>query len=706
MARVRRCERDQLEDEVRMRHAQGHWVHMLTRGQVISRDEAGRPLKMSGVYLDISERRRAEERLSTILDASAVGTWQLDAVTGEVVIDDQYAAMLGYSREDLTPMTQQLFESMMHPQDLVKVRENIAALHRSGSNRTMHEFRMRHRQGHWVWILSKTRVLRWAGPCRVAEESGVHIDITENKQREFALIEAREALEKALTARRIAEKRIADIAEVSDDWFWEQDREGRCTYVSSGFERATGFSRERILGRRRDEIASSPELCETEEWKALDRKMSKHESFSDFIYQIGLSDDDSPIYIRVSGAPYFDSEGRFMGYRGVGTNVSALIAATERAESANQAKSRFLANMSHELRTPLTGVLGMAEILSERITDQGNRRMLETIRESGEGLLNILNDILDLAKIEAGKMTIDPRPFAPASEAQRVEMLFALRAQSKGLELLVQAAPDCNRLRMGDTHRIRQILNNLIGNAIKFTETGRIRVSFAIEPGDMLAIEVVDTGIGMSDDQAAKVFDEFEQAESSTARRFGGTGLGLSITRRLVRLMEGEITLNSAPGQGTRVAVRLPAPCAQMDQPPAPQSPVDLSRLHVLVADDNRTNRTILDTMLSGMGIQVTLAEDGQIACDLFRPGAFDMVLLDISMPVLDGVGALQAIRTCEAQAGAPPTPALAVTANAMQHQVDEYLAAGFAGHIAKPFRRAVLAQTLSEHVLVASGAA
>lgn len=706
IARMHSGADDRLEDEVRLRHSKGHWVHMLTRGQVTVRDEAGKPLKMSGVYIDISERRSAEERLSTILDAAAVGTWQLDSATGEVVIDDQYAAMLGYRRDELTAMTAERFEAMMHPDDLPLVRANIATLHGSAGNRTMHEFRMRHRNGQWVWILSKARVLRWAAPGRPAEESGVHIDITENKLREFALIEAREALEKALTARRDAEKRIADIAEVSDDWFWEQDSEGRFTYVSSGFERLTGLSRERIIGFRRQEIGAESAPRMRGDWKELDRKIAVREPFGDFIYSVGNSPDGTPIYIRVSGAPYLDAEGRFLGYRGVGTDVSALIAATERAEAASQAKSRFLANMSHELRTPLTGVLGMAEILSERVADGEQRQMLATIRESGEGLLNILNDILDLAKIEAGKMSIEPQPFAPAAEAQRVEILFAIPAQSKDLRLFVTATPECTQFRLGDAHRIRQILDNLIGNAIKFTERGSVSVSFSVTADDRLVIEIADTGIGMTEEQATKVFDEFEQAEGSTARRFGGTGLGLSITRRLVHLMGGQITMDSRIGEGTRINVSLPVPPVRVDLPDVCGNKADLSRLHVLVADDNRTNRTILNTMLTGLGVTVTLAENGQVALDIFSPGAFDMVLLDISMPVLDGISALRAMRAREAEAGHPPAPALAVTANAMQHQVQEYLEAGFAGHVAKPFRSATLARALAEHAPFPRGTA
>ena len=702
LERMRRGETDLIEIETRKLHREGYWVHLLSRGRVTQRNEAGKPVRISGVDIDISERRNIEERLSAILDAASVGTWQLDAVHGNVIIDEQYAKMLGYARHELNPMTHALFESLVHPDDLPTLQANVASLHGTSNNRINHEFRMRHRDGHWVWILSKARVLRWAGPGVPAEESGVHLDITENKRREFALAEAKEALENALDAHRAAEQRITEIAEASEDWFWEQDADFRFTYMSSGFTRATGLPVERVLGITRKEFPLEDLAVEQVDWVTMNRQKEAREPFSDFIHSVRHAVDGSPVWLRISGAPHFDAEGRFCGYRGVGSNVTALVAATERAEAANQAKSRFLANMSHELRTPLTGVLGMAELLGERVTDPSQRRMLETIRDSGEGLLNILNDILDLAKIEAGKLDIAEQVYVPMNLAQRVEGLFINRAESKGLALSVMSDAACHLPRSGDPHRILQIMNNLLGNALKFTETGGVDVALSFATEDRFQITVRDTGIGMSAEQCARVFDEFEQAEGSTARRFGGTGLGLSITRKLVELMGGEIALESTPGRGTTVTVWLPAPQAQAEAPLddalEAAEDCDFRKLRVLVADDNLTNRRILAAMLGSLELSLTMVEDGRAALNAFHPGAFDLLLLDISMPVLDGIAALAAIREIERRHGATPTPALAVTANAMQHQVESYLEAGFAGHVAKPFRKATLAEAIRTH--------
>ncbi|MFN4098533.1 MAG: ATP-binding protein, partial [Pararhodobacter sp.] len=504
------------------------------------------------------------------------------------------------------------------------------------------------------------------------------------------------------------------------------------THVTAGFERSTGIPAAAVLGRTLDELGVVDPA--SGDWNAISAHLRGREPVHNFLFSVQPLRRRPAIWLRISGAPFYDSNGDYAGYRGVGSNVSALIAATERAEAASQAKSRFLANMSHELRTPLTGVLGMAELLGETEVSPRQREMIDTIRDSGEGLLQILNDILDLAKVEAGKMAIEREPFSVEDVLSRIRALFEPRAAAAGLELVLTIRGNSTQIRLGDANRIVQVLMNLVGNAVKFTQKGRISVTAgpSVEDPDMLRLDVADTGIGMSADQQAKVFEEFEQAETSTARRFGGTGLGLSITRRLTMLMGGTISLDSAPDQGTRVSILLPAPLAagaraapdttaapdagalpdarpvpRMTAVPGESGPASagpasargLAGLRLLVADDNLTNRRILETMLRALGSIVTLAEDGQSACDQFTPGAFDAVLLDISMPGLDGIGALGAIRAAEAQAGCAPVPALAVTANAMQHQIDEYHAAGFAGHVAKPFRKDTLARALSSVV-------
>jgi PAS domain S-box-containing protein len=366
------------------------------------------------------------------------------------------------------------------------------------------------------------------------------------------------------------------------------------------------------------------------------------------------------------------------------------------AEEASRAKSRFLASMSHEIRTPLNGVLGMAELLSTRIHDPDSARMIDVIRTAGQSLLTIINDILDLSKIEADRLTIERAPFDPVECLRAVAAIHEDAARRKGLAFVLRAPDGPVARKVGDAHRIGQILHNLIGNAVKFTAAGSVTVALRAEPA-ALTFEVEDTGVGMDEAVAQRVFDEFTQADESTTRRFGGTGLGLSIVRRLASRMGGEVMLTSAPGVGSRFTVRLPAPAyagAGIEQGAGP-SAAPAAGLRVLVADDNPVNRMVMEGLLEQFGAAVTLADGGETAVERRFEGDFDVLLLDISMPGMDGVDALRAIRRGEAQRGLRMPPALAVTANAMPDQIAAYLQAGFVGHVAKPIGRDMLGAAL-----------
>ncbi|MCC6000722.1 MAG: response regulator [Pararhodobacter sp.] len=375
----------------------------------------------------------------------------------------------------------------------------------------------------------------------------------------------------------------------------------------------------------------------------------------------------------------------------------SLEAARARAEAASRTKSQFLANMSHEIRTPLNGVLGMAELLENELTDPQARAMARIIRESGATLLSILNDVLDMSKIDAGKMHIEMMPFDPAQITARIAALHATAAQEKGLEFNVTGPGEDAPRRLGDQHRILQVVHNLVGNAIKFSETGSVTVRLDAAPGEPLRIDVRDTGIGMNPEQAARIFAEFEQGDGSVARRFGGTGLGMTITKALVDQMNGTIDLDTAPGRGTRVTVTLPLAEAAPEPKIAEASLAGaagirpLAGLTLLAADDNAVNRKLLSILLERAGARVRMVEGGRAALAEWQPGMFDAVLLDISMPDLDGVATLAALRAKAVAHGAEPPVFLAITANVMTHQIQEYRDAGFAGHAGKPFQSAHL---------------
>jgi PAS domain S-box-containing protein len=690
LAAVLRREALQLEYELRMRHREGHWVTVLSRGRITRWTEDGRAAAMAGVHVDVSAIKQAEARLEDIIRGAALGTWELDVVRGLNSVNERWATMLGLTHDEVAGQTIEDWRRRVHPDDLAILDRQHAGLGRGGPVVFENELRLRHRDGHWVWVLSRGRVTRWSEAGEPLLIAGIHIDISELKEREAALAEANRELQRALVARDAAERRFRDIAAVSTDWFWEQDADLRFTFLSDSYTRATGGDPAEVIGRTREELfAGMPEVAASADWAWLRACLDARAPFADFVYLApATATRTRAMWLRISGAPFTDAEGRFLGYRGVTTDVTQLYLAKERAEAANRAKSQFLANMSHEIRTPLNGVLGMAELLDASLADPAQRRMVATIRESGEGLLAVLNDILDLAKVEAGKLVLDRAPFRPSMVAQRIAALHGPAAAATGLQFDV--ACDDDGTRTGDANRLIQVMHNLVGNAIKFTPEGSVTVRIDTAPDGALRLTVRDTGIGMSPEQLSRAFDDFEQAEASVSRRFGGTGLGLAIVRRLVDLMGGRIGVESSMGVGT--AVEVTVPMDRVPDRPAPEQAAPgtaIRPLSVLVADDNATNRMILQAMLRRLGHAATLAEDGQMFLDRARAGGFDLHLLDISMPGIDGVTALGMLR---ADPALPRVPAIAVTAHAMTHQIEEYFAAGFDGYVAKPFRAEALA--------------
>lgn len=367
-----------------------------------------------------------------------------------------------------------------------------------------------------------------------------------------------------------------------------------------------------------------------------------------------------------------------------------MAAAKAEADAANTAKSTFLATMSHEIRTPLNGVLGMTQAMAGDSLTDVQRERLGVIRQSGEALLTILNDVLDLAKIEAGRLELEEIAFDLRDIVGGARAAFSALADAKGLQMVVDM-DSARGVWRGDPTRIRQILNNLISNALKFTEAGEIRVT-ARRTETGLELVVSDTGLGMDAATVARLFQAFSQADASTTRRFGGTGLGLSICRELTDLMGGSIAVTSSEHKGSTFTVSLPlqrigderaASVTRTEQ----QNENAASGLRVLAAEDNPVNQLVLRTLLAQAGVDLTVVADGAAAVNAWREGDFSLILMDVQMPVMDGPTATRAIRRAEAAEGRGHIPILALTANAMAHQVAEYRASGMDGHVAKPIR-------------------
>jgi len=385
------------------------------------------------------------------------------------------------------------------------------------------------------------------------------------------------------------------------------------------------------------------------------------------------------------------------------TTKADMLKARDEAELASRAKSAFLATMSHEIRTPLNGVLGMAQaIAAERRLPGRVREQVAVIRESGEGLLAILNDILDLSRVEAGKLELEAIAFDLAALAAGARQTFAPLAQEKALALELAIEDEALGRYLGDPTRVRQILHNLISNALKFTHAGRIEIAVARE-ADGVRLSVRDSGIGIPPETLARLFAKFEQADASTTRRYGGAGLGLSICRELAELMGGAICAQSTPGEGATFIVRLPlVRVGEADAPaPAAAGEDDAATagrpLRVLAAEDNAINQLVLRTLLAQADIEPVIVDDGQACLEAWTAEPWDLILMDVQMPVMDGLAATRAIRAAEAAQGRARTPIVALTANAMAHQVGEYRKAGMDGHVAKPIEAASLFAAIAQ---------
>ena len=519
---------------------------------------------------------------------------------------------------------------------------------------------------------------------------------------QLALTQSRQAL--AIAGQRA--ERLALVAQHASDSVIITDRIGRIEWVNAAFSTITGYSHAEAVGQFPGDILNGPDTAP----EALDILIAAQRNGVACRVEIqNRTKSGALVWMEISMTPVLGTDGVPEVFVAVERDVTQskahaaeLARAQLAAEAAAAAKSQFLATMSHEIRTPMNGVIGVAELLGDTGLDDQQQHYVKTIIESGQALLTIINDVLDLSKLQAGKADLLSEPFQIAGcVAGSLDLLRPI-AQKKGLSMQLHLPDDCLTY-LGDSGRLRQVLLNLIGNAVKFTARGKVSVAVSVQAAggcDQISIAIADTGIGIPAHQIGHVFDSFAQADTSISRQFGGTGLGLSISRFLVQQMGGDIEVTSVSGQGSVFTARLRLKRAKAAVTALQVGPTAAPKtaLRVLIAEDNRTNMMIARKFLSGSVAHLTEAVNGRLAVQAYRDAQPDLVLMDVSMPELNGQDASRAIRTHEKQAGLPHCPIFALTAYSAADEEARCLAAGMDGVLTKPLVRREL-YTLLERI-------
>jgi PAS domain S-box-containing protein len=501
------------------------------------------------------------------------------------------------------------------------------------------------------------------------------------------------------------------LIESNIDALMTTDPAGIITDVNKQMEALTGCTRDELIGAPFKDCFTDPARAEAGIKRVLVEK-----SVTDYELTARARDGKQTV-VSYNATTFYDRSRNLKGVFAAARDVTErkrveveLQQAKAAAESASRTKSDFLASMSHEIRTPMNAIMGIADLLAKTALTPEQNRFVQIFRRSGDNLLNLINDILDLSKVEASQLDLERTEFSLSDHLEKVMEMVAPRAQEKSLALVCDIAPGVSNDLMGDPTRLRQVLLNLLGNAIKFTQSGS--VSLRVEPDANSAVPtalrftVTDTGIGIADDKLDRVFERFTQADSSTTRRFGGSGLGLTISRRLVELMGGRIWVESEVDEGSVFAFAVPFEVSTAAMRPVaapvgtgPEAP--LPALRILMAEDSPDNCTIALAYLEDTPYVVDVAETGVLACEMFKAGRYDLVLMDRQMPAMDGLTATRTIRAWEKANDRAPTPIIALTASALKGDRESCLAAGCTAYLTKPIKQAVLLQAIKDHSAV-----
>ena len=680
--------------ELSMQRTDGEWRWV--RASARPRRRADGQIVWDGVVSDITERKNTErtllktnELLQQAGDMAGLGGWEFDVATGQGSWTGEVARI-----HDLDPAVETSVElglSFYSGESREKIETAVREAVEAAKPYDL-ELEIVSAAGRKKWVRTAGRPVVEDG--RVVKVRGIIQDISERKAAEASL--------------RESEHHFRTLANSGKALIWSSGPDKLCTYFNDTWLEFTGRTMEQELGNGWTE-GVHPEDYD----RCLDLYVTKFDRREPFEVEYRLRHaDGSYRWILDLGSPRYDSTGEFIGYIGYcyditerKQNEQALIQAKEEAEAANRSKSAFLANMSHEIRTPLNGIMAMMQLIEMTPLNPEQAQYVSMAMTSSDRLSRLLSDILDLSRIEADRLVLRDEEFGPGELRDSVFELFLVAARGKGIALESELDPSLPPRLIGDESRLRQILFNLVGNAVKFTEKGSVTLEMTplkvAADQVRLLVSVTDTGIGIPAERLDDLFQPFAQIETSYTRKFQGAGLGLSIVRRLVEIMGGHVILDSIPDEGTAVHVVLPLklpPGAALTLPPdAGGTAIRPGRLRILLAEDDWSNAIAVKTLLEKLGHEVSLAMNGREALEAHERDDFDLILMDIQMPVMNGIEATRAIRSSTGPGPRRDIPIVALTAYTMSGDRENFLAEGMNGYLAKPLKMGELQAELEK---------
>ena len=679
------------EREYRIKHKKGYDIWVLNRATISEKNKNGTPRKVIGIIIDITKIKEtqkkleeSENRYKKTMEASGAAIWEWNLIQDQVFVTQEFRNLFGLPDEKDFAISYKTLIKNVHPDD-TEMLDNAFQNHITSKTPKLDiDYRFKKlTTGQYEWYNLKGAIIERNSDNIPLKAMGYSISIQERKMIELQLKESEERWYNAMV--------------VSGAGFWDYDSGQDKMYFSTQMRQILGYVHTNQIPH---DLAYWKQRVHPEDLELLEKSIKNINADANNTIHAEfrlLNKANQYIWISATGLFKTIEEEKVGRYSGAAYDITekkqselAMEKARLMAETSVKAKRRFLANVSHEIRTPMHAIMGLSEQLSFSELKPEQKALLIMITEASKSLMNIINDVLDLSKIEEGKLQLEETIFDPGYLIQQLSDLYALQASKKHIDLILNKSIKKESVYIGDQTRIRQVLSNIISNAIKFTDKGNVHLTFSINPSNeheaILSFVCSDTGVGMSAEMKKKVFEEFVQEDESFHRKYGGSGLGLSITNEFIKLMKGSIHVESKKNKGTIVRIDIPLKIIK-DNKSIPENPlnidyVKLQKIKLLVAEDNEFNRLLLKFILDKNKITYDFAENGKIAVEKASENNYDLILMDIQMPEMDGIEATQIIR----ERLAMHIPIIAVTANAIKEELDYYLKMGLSGYLTKPF--------------------